>query len=301
MKNSVILERYLRIYNHLYTDPFIRLYKMKNVGVSRSSVSQYLREMYELSIIKGPMILLKPAVNYKEYVGFLRFKNARSVHALFKEIPGVVYECLTCGYWNVMLVCNFKMDFSLLKGLQECVYQGVKGRTWLSKVTTLDWDHSLEKMYNILDRPKEKTCLYEEVPCIPWDKREWCIYYKLQPNLRVKIMPILTACHLRFEKYQKWFSQLGQYAVIKPAFYPCGVDNYFTFDFLFESVYHKQLVRILGMLPSTSVFYSVGDNLFARLFVLTKKEKDDLFGLIFTLEEKDYFEKVYHADVIEVG
>ena len=214
MKNSVRLERYLRIYDQLYADPFIKLYKIKNAGISRSSVSQYLREMYELSIIKGPMILLKPAQNYKEYVGFLRFKNARSVYALLKEFPGVVHKCLTCGYWDVMLVCRFEMDFSLLKGLRECVYKGVKGRTWLSKVTTLDWNHSLEKMYNALDKPEEKTCLYEEGSCIPWEKKEWCIYYKLQPNVRAHVMPILTACHLRFALYQKWFSQLRQYAVI---------------------------------------------------------------------------------------
>lgn len=296
---SIRLKRYLHIYNYLYTNPYMHLYKMKSTGISRSSISRYFKKMYELSILKGPMILLKPASNYKEYVGFLRFKNAHSVYTLLKGFPGIGYKWLACGTWNVMVVCNFNMDFSALKGFKECIHRGVKGRTWLSKVTSLDWDHSVKRMYRALDTPRKKTCLYEEGPLIPWNEKEWCVYSKLQPNVREKVMPIIRGCHLPFKQYQHWLSQLRHYAVITPAFYPYGYNTYFTLDFLFESEYHKQLVHILGMLPSTALFYSVGDHLFARLFVLTKKEKNELFTLIFTLEEKDYIKTVYYADVIK--
>ena len=99
------------------------------------------------------------------------------------------------------------MNFSALKGFKECVFQGVKGRTWLSRVTSFNWDSSVEKMYCALDAPK-KTCLYEQDPYILLSEKEWCFYSKLQSNVRVKVMPVVTGCHLRFEQYQHWLSQL---------------------------------------------------------------------------------------------
>jgi hypothetical protein len=54
------------------------------------------------------------------------------------------------------------------------------------------------------------------------------------------------------------------------AFYPHGVDQYFLVDFLFHTHYHTQLANILGMLPATSVFFSVGNHLFARVSFLDK-------------------------------
>jgi len=53
-------------------------------------------------------------------------------------------------------------------------------------------------------------------------------------------------------------------------------------DSLFDSVYQKQLTDILGMLLCTSMFFSVGEYLFARLSVVNKKEKDDFFLLFST-------------------
>lgn len=247
------------------------------------------------------MIFLKSAQHYKRYVYMVQFENACSVYRYFKEIPHIVGRSLGCGHWNVLLICENTMNFSLVQGVQQCVFQGVKGLTYLSKVTSLDWDKSLERMYTAVSRPTKKSFLYEEIPSILWKDWEWNLFYRLQQNVRVEIMPILKELKITFEKYQKWMASLEQYAVIQCGFYPFGIDNYFAFDFLFESVYHKDLVHILGMLPSTSVFYTVGDTLFARLFVLDKREKDDLFTLILTLREKKYFTDCYQANVILTG
>lgn len=114
-------------------------------------------------------------------------------------------------------------------------------------------------------------------------------------------MPILKECRIRYERYQKWFSSLEEFAYLYTAFYPQGIDNYFMFDFLFQSQYQKQLATILGMLPSTSIFFSVGDYLLARLALLNKKEKDDLFSLIFHLGEQGYFADFYPATVVSTS
>ena len=293
------LPRFLYIYNQLYDNPFIPLYKIAAAAkVSRSTISRDLKKMYELGIFKGPLIFLKPAHNYKRYASFLQFNNAYTIYKGLKGFPNVVTRSLNGGFWNVLLTCERLMDFSQLIGFNQCVFQGVKGVTWLSKVTSLDWELSLEKMYNQLVQPEKKSTLYKEVPSIFWNKKEWNLYFTFWPNVNMKVVQILKEYHISFRRYQKWISQLTDIALITPAFYPLGVESYFMIDFLFESQYHKQLAAVLGMLPSTSAFFSVGDNLFARLCVSTKKEYNGLLSFIYELGEYKYFTAGYQAHVI---
>ncbi len=72
-------------------------------------------------------------------------------------------------------------------------------------------------------------------------------------------------------------------------------------DFLFRSEYQKQLVDILGQLPSTSVFFSVDDYLFARLSVLNVLERKLLFFFIFQLQKRGFLTDFYQAAVISTS
>jgi hypothetical protein len=68
-------------------------------------------------------------------------------------------------------------------------------------------------------------------------------------------------------------------------------------DFLFKSEYQEQLSTILGMLPSTSLFFSAGDHLFVRLSVPSEREKD-LAPLISELKEKGYFSEYHQSTAV---
>jgi len=75
---------------------------------------------------------------------------------------------------------------------------------------------------------------------------------------------------------------------METAFFPHGCKKYIFYDFLFESHHHKELVNILGMLPSTCAFFSVGNYLFARLSVVNREQEYELFSFIYSLKEKGY-------------
>jgi len=279
----------------VYENPSIPLYQItKNTGISRSKASQYLQEMYKLSIMKGPLIFVKPAQNYKLYAAFLEFEHPVPTYQEFNGFPNVIHRNLSLGNWNVLLICEKSMDFSVLKGFNQCIHQGAKSATCLSKVTSVDWDQSIKRIYTAISRPKQKSTLYEEIPYIPWKKQEWTLYHKFRHNTRSRVMPVLRESKIRFVQYQKWLSELPQFVNIQPAFYPYGLDSYFVLDFLFQSHYHRELTHILGMLPSTSVFFSVGQYLLARLSFLNNPQQNELFSLIFHLGEKEYY-KIFHS------
>lgn len=296
------MPRYHKIYEQMYENPTIPIYQMtKSTGISRSTISRYLAEMYELSIIKGPMVFVKQAQNYAQYASFLRFDHPFSAYRNFKGFPHVISKSLCCGSWNLMLICERFLNFSLLKEFKKCIHQGIKGGTFLSKVSSLDWETSVERMYSALSSPKEKSSLGGEIPHNPWKEEEWALYHKFKYNMRILAMPVLKECGVRFDRYQTWFSRLQQFATVQTAFYPQGMDKYFLFDFLFKTEYQKNLVNILGMLPSTSIFFSVGEYVLARLALLTKKEKDDLFTLIYQLGEEDFYTDSYQTAVISTS
>ncbi len=76
------LQKYYRIYEQIYENPLIPSYQIsKNTGISRNTISRYLTDMYEHSLIKGPMIFVKPARNWHHYAAFLRFENPTDLHS----------------------------------------------------------------------------------------------------------------------------------------------------------------------------------------------------------------------------
>ncbi len=50
---------YHKVYEQLYEYPLLLIREItKNTGISRNTVSRYIHEMYEFSILKGPLIFL---------------------------------------------------------------------------------------------------------------------------------------------------------------------------------------------------------------------------------------------------
>ncbi len=296
------LPKHYRIYEQICENPLIPSYQIsKNTGICRSTISRYIINMYEHSLIKGPMIFVKPARNCHHYAVFLKFENPMEAFKNFQGFPHVISRTLASGSWNLLLVCEKLIDFSELKGFQNCIIQDAKSITYVPKVVSLEWETSLQKIHSVMTPPNQKTTLYEEISHNPWNRKQWTLYHHFKHNIRTPVMPVLKQCQVKFEQYQEWFSELPEVAYIQTAFYPQGVENYFIFDFLFQSEYQKQLTNILGMFPSSSIFFSVGKYLLARVFLLNKKEKDDLFVLVFQLGEKGFFTDVHQTVVVSTG
>lgn len=303
--NRKMLKGFHRIYEQLCENPSVNQENIsRNTRIPRGTVSRYIQEMYSQSILIGPMLFLKPAEDYPVHAAFCEFDDAYTVHQRLEQFPRIVSSSWNCGKWNIMIVSDAPVDFTLLKGFRTCIIEGSKSLTHLSKVIFLDWHASMESIEAGITPPEEKTTLYEMGPPLQWDKNDWTLYKEFKQNTRIKITPLLKECSLSYEKYRKWIAKVHRHpscCVTQIAFYPHGVNNYFCYDFLFDSDYHRQLMNILGMLPSTCIFFSVGDYLFARISVVNTRESRDLFKLIIKLKEYNYFTDYYTALVVSVS
>ncbi|MBU7048344.1 MAG: hypothetical protein HXS54_18080 [Theionarchaea archaeon] len=273
------------IYQLIYEDPLISCVTLaEKTGIPKRKVQEYLTEMYEKSILKGPLLSVKPAQNYHEYAYFLNVDNPLDV---YKGLKGI-YGKISCGSWNLLVITDRKMDISSLPGFKECIFEGRKSATHASKVMVQDFEESIKRIeaYKKGEEAHElEKTLYEEISLNTWDTEEWILYRTFRNNIRVDTTQKLKECSISLTKYKTWISSLDQFALIQPAFYPEGLENYYLVDFLFESLYHQQIKDILGLLPSTSLFFSVNDSIFVRLFLLNKKEESSVLAL---LDEMNY-------------
>jgi len=293
------LEKCYKIYEQIYDNPLISYSQTaQNTGMARNTVARHVAAM-EGSIMYDPVICLNPAQNYHEYVYFLMVKNPLSAYERLKALFPVI--SVAFGTWHLLLISDKQIDVSELEGYQECILQEIKGVTHLSKVTTLNWEESMKKMRSMLHPPEEKSFLYEEMPPILWEDWEWALYHRFKHNARIPTAPLLKELEISRKQYNKWFSSLFDVASVQAAFYPLGVTKYLAVDFLFKSDYQRQVADVLGLLPSTSLYFSAGDYLLARLFVPNGKKMRNLLIFIYDMKKKGFFIDFCSSTVISAS
>jgi hypothetical protein len=279
------LYTYHRIYDQLYENPFVPVEDIAlTLEMSEADVNTYLDGMYQSTILLGPVISLKPASDYHVYCYFFKTNDPKNLQRSFQE--SVVSTSRGSGNWNVMVITDKEMDF--IAGTGDCIHSGKKGGTFISKVTQLDWDHSLKDISSRIHPPDAKSIAYEEAPPLNWGEKEWMLYHAFRLNVRQDPGPILTKLKIDFEIYQNWLSSLPMAAYTQPAFNPHGFSKCGMFDFLLKSEYQKQIITILGLLPCSCAFFSAGDFLLVRFFLTWPGEAKKVDIILWYLEKYGY-------------
>jgi hypothetical protein len=283
MDNSLCM--YHRIYDQLYENPFVPVEDIAlKLEMSEADVNTCLDDMYQSTILLGPVISVKPASDYHVYCYFFKANDPQSLYKSFQE--SVFSTSIGAGDWNVMVITDKEMDFTA--GTGECIHSGKRGGIFISKVTQLDWDHSLKNISSRIRTPDTKNISYEEAPALNWDEKEWLLYHAFRLNARQNPDPLLKKLEIDFKIYQNWLSTLSMAAHVQPAFNPHGFSKCGMFDFLLKSDYQEQIITILGLLPCSCGFFSADDFLLVRFFLTWPGEAKKVDTTLWYLEKYGY-------------
>ncbi|MBU7029469.1 MAG: hypothetical protein HXS48_21220, partial [Theionarchaea archaeon] len=222
----------------------------------------------------------------------------RSAFEDLKEFPSVHSVTCAFGDWSLSFISEERINVEELKGFKKCILQEIKSATITSKVTTLDWDESMQKMHS-MHPPQKKSSLKEKGFIVPWQEWEWALYREFRHNVRASVTDVLEKLGIPQSWYTRWVSSLSHFGNVQVTFYPLKVKKYVTYDFLFTSDYQNPLVDTLGLLPSASVFFSVGQYLLARISVSNTRETLDLYNFVMALKEKGFCTDFSRAIVVE--
>ncbi|MBU6998234.1 MAG: hypothetical protein HXS44_06880 [Theionarchaea archaeon] len=279
------LYAYYEIYDQLYENPFVPVKDIASkLEMSEADVNTCLDGMYQSTILLGPVISLKPASTYRRYCYFFKTNDPKSLYDSFHD--SVVSKSRGVGGWNVMVVTDKERDSTV--GKADCIHSGEKGGTTISRVTHLDWDHSLKDMFSVIGVPDTESISYEEGPPLNWSEKEWLLYHAFRLNARQTPDPVLTKLEIDVKTYQNWLSTLSTAAHVQPAFNSHGFSNCGMFDFLLKSQYQEQIITILGLFPCSCAFFSADNFLLVRFFLTWPGEAKKVDTLLWYLEKYGY-------------
>jgi len=285
------LKSYYKIYEQIYKDPLICITEISdNTGVSRNAVAKYLQEMYADNILTGPSLCLKPHTNYQEYMYFLKFSDPFTVFDGFEKFPNVVSRLITFGDWNMVLVTNKLLNFSVLKHFETAVKMYPKGISYTPKVELTTWES--------LAHIDTNTCepdYYETRRKLDWGEDEWKLYHAFKSNLRVKITPLLRRIGIRYEIYKQWKEELNDHCTVHTGFYPEGYKQYMVYQILFSTDRKSLLKSVFSQFPTTPVFTEMGDHLSVCVSVPFSDVARQLFYIIYTMRIKGVIEEFSQA------
>lgn len=289
MEISHKMKGYRSIYEQVYADPCITLYDIaESTGLSRNTVSKYLKEMYSNNIIVGPHLTVAPSQTYKEYVYLLNFENPLRVFERLSQVPHVIYNGVTFGDWNTLIVTDKLLDFSHVAGFQTTVYQGVKGYSYTPPVVTTTWNEGFASASALIAAftPGHPDKSRRVSPFVPWNADEWKLFHAFKYDLRRKVTPTLRKIGVRYRTYVEWMKTVETYCTIHTGFFPKGLKKYITYCFLISSDYESAVHRVMGYFPVTSFITESGSLLSVFISSISPAVTRNIFCTFYDMTTK---------------
>jgi DNA-binding Lrp family transcriptional regulator len=293
--------RFHKIYAQVSSSPGIPIYEIADTtGMSRNTVSRYLQEMYRDTVLIGPQIRLLPALNYREYVYLMNFKNPFHFFQNVRGFPHVLYNAMTFGNWNSLVVTDGSVDFSQLVGFEKMVFRGIRYRSYTPQVEYTSWVESFKtcsreiRAFSPHIERKTRTLAGE----LDWGTNEWNVYRAFKYDTRKTATTTLKKIGVRYETYVKWMEDLESHCSHHTGFYPGGYPAYLTSCFLFSTDYEQTVGRLFSCFPTTPFIVEVGDSLMILMSSVLSELKRTLFSCVYDMKTQGIIKSCNHAAVL---
>jgi DNA-binding Lrp family transcriptional regulator len=296
------LENYYKIYEQICDDSRVPLHEIaKRTGLSRNTVSKYLKEMYDKTIMIGPFLEMKPTQTYKEYVYFMNFEDPQKIFEGLKGFPHIVDHALTFGDWNILVITNELLDFSQLIEFENVVYRGVKYCYHEPLALQTAWGESFKNInekiqhfaHRVLDDEESKLA-----PALPWGPDEWKLFFAFRDNTRKNITSILRKIGVSYDVYRKWLKDVETYCTTHTGFYPQGYQTYQHHCLLVSTRYKKSVNSLLSLFPTTSVFMEVSDHVLVIVDVMYSCVIRNLICIVYDMDTIKMIRELRKAQII---
>ena len=289
-----------RIFETVRREPLIQYDQLsERVGLSRNTVSLYVREMQSEKSMIGPYLHLKPSVNYPRYIQMATFSSPGKTFESFKEFPSISYHALCIGDWNFLFMTERAIDLSKLVGFSEACFYGRRGSVWDVPPQFCTWNDAFNHFQESLESvPRSKIPSARQVN-IPWSEDEWKLYEIFKNNLRKKITPIVKKIKVRYETYTEWSKTLAQYTETITAYYPEGFPSQTLVYFLVETKKLAYVPSLFMYWPATTLFYRAGDKLLILLALQNREYMPKTLNLFEDLMSQGYISSYKYALLLQ--
>lgn len=272
------------------------------MNINDKSAAKLYRWALAEKVFFPPFLRLNTFPNYLEYTYFMKFKDAHSIFNKIKENHRVIHAAHCSGAFDLMVITNEKIDFSMENGFEGFVLSGPRSDFLYNKVERKSMDEYYAGFREFLNggnfiRSKITIPFREE---LIWDDLDLSMFRLLKNNLRMKYVDILRCFGLsKSVFYDHLRNVLGKCTVWTPYF-PEGYPNYNEYFVLFKTEHESQLVEQLKKLPVHCPIFKVGEWIYIYIMIERGNLQYTFFDLLNLMlssgfvEEYQYSIPIYH-------
>ena len=290
-------KQYRIIFELLWEEPRIPVKEIA-AAVGPYVVKRRSKEAFEDQYIIGPDIRKRSYSNLREYMYFVNCENPELAYLEYQKNEKVIYHAQMKGFCNFWIIAKEKID---VEG--DIILEGPRSDYYTSYAPHHSQEKALENMRKKIEEfdpgdyvPKKyiKTHFGESVE---WDKEDelLCIYFK--DNLRKPFAPVMRKHTISGGKLYKFLENLPETCTIAASYYPDTLLAYDHYLHMFETDYEDFLIDLFSELPTSSSFFKVSNNLFARIYVHRRYIKDRNFQMAM----KKWYIPILMIDLLEKG
>ncbi len=260
-------KKYRRIYELFLEAPHIPENDItKIIGGNGYTTKNRVKEATEKGYVSYPQIRKRSYANTKEYVCFLRRKNA---FQLFKQLitdDRFNYHAQITGFCDLWLKSREKID------MQPSLLEGYSSDCHISCAPHQSWDESIQKMKKKVKTFNKKEYIPKEILKTRWDEYvDWppeydTLFEYFKYSVRNPITPVMKEHHIPSDTIYQFLKDLPRLCTISVAYYPETIYAYDPFLYLIETEYEDFIIDLFSELPTTSLYFKVGDSLFILLY-----------------------------------
>ena len=257
-------KQYRIIYELIYNDPRIYINKISSIlKTDRSTAGRRTHEAFNDKYVLHPQVRKKSYKNTREYVYILKSNDPIQDYLDYIEDENIVYHAELLGSTNFWIISRTEID---LKG--DILAEGARSDYYVAYAPNHSWLTAIEKMNTMIekfnpDKYVNKGYIHSHLnEYLEWDSEFEILYREFKYNARKKQTPVRKKYLISGSKLQDWYNKFFEYCTVFTRWFPEGFSAYDPYLIMFETDFEDFIIELFSELPTSSVFFKVGDILF---------------------------------------
>jgi predicted transcriptional regulator len=257
-------KQYRLVYESLLKNPRINIKEIATIlGLNRNAASKIVREAFDQGYVLKPQIRKRSYENLKEHIYFVNCSYPFDSYKQYSTDTDVVYHAVMDGFSNLWIVSRKEIE---VEG--SVVIEGPHSDYLVAYAPNHSWETAMRIMRDKVKKfdpdeyePKRliKTRFTET---ISWDDEDEILFGEFKYDLRKPLTPVMKNHLISGQKIYSWLRRLSECCTVFPRYFPFSITGYDPYLFKFETAYEDFIIELFSELPTSSLFFKVGNTLF---------------------------------------
>jgi hypothetical protein len=218
-------------------------------------------------IIIPPIFRRKSFANFRENFYFIRSDDPHNTYKKFRGMEEVTYCSVQTGFADNLVISKVPVSVQ-----EEIVLSGQRSDYYTSVPPNCSFENSVSAIQKILQTVDEynsspSPLLLRKESYDSWDEKDERIFDSLYNNLRKPFSTVLKESGTYSDKIIKWFHNRDKFGHTITMFFPQGESSYQLTLYAIKTSSDSLLIELFSRLPTSSVFYRVGDFLMMTIYI----------------------------------